>query len=145
MFLAHFLWVGLVLAQARAEWLMGAIIVMSFVTSNSAGLGAFITALKAPAHGFVLALGMAPLAAVMAVVSNLAVRLAGVHIDLSGFRGILGLFAVTMVYGFFVAVIGGLIGLWVRRRTAKEAEPAPAPPITAEPLSSPSPEPPSPG
>jgi hypothetical protein len=141
-FLAHFLWVGLVVAQAHAEWLMGAIIVMSFVTSNSAGLGAFIAALKAPAHGFVLGLGMAPLAAVMAVLSNLAVRLAGVHIDLSGFRGILGLFAVTMVYGFFVAVIGGLIGLWVRRRTAKEAEPASASPITAEPLASPPPEPP---
>jgi hypothetical protein len=78
----------------------------------------------------------------MAVVSNLAVRLAGVHIDLSGFRGILGLFAVTMVYGFFVAVIGGLIGLWVRRRTAKEAASEVHQPITAEPLSAPPPEPP---
>ena len=57
MFLAHFLWVGLVLAQARAEWLRGAIIVMSFVTSNSAGLGAFITALNAPAPSFARAGG----------------------------------------------------------------------------------------
>lgn len=139
--LTHLLWVALVLGQSRAEWLMGAIIVMSFVTSNSAGLGAFIIALRAPHHGFLVCLGMAPLAAVMAVVSNLAIRLAGVHVDLSGFRGILGLFAVTMVYGFFVAVIGGLIGLWVRRRNMKETQflsehPSPVP------LPNPPPEPP---
>ena len=85
-FFAHLAWIGLVIGQAHAEWLMGAIIVMSFVTSNSAGIGAFVTALRAPRHGFLLGLGMAPLAAVLAVISNLAVRLAGVHIDLSGFR-----------------------------------------------------------
>jgi hypothetical protein len=139
-FLVHIVWVGLVVGQAHAEWLMAPIIVMSFVTSNSAGLGAFIIALKAPHHGFLAGLGMAPLAALMAVLSNLAVRLAGIHIDLSGFRGILGLFAVTMVYGFFVAVIGGLIGLWVRRRNAKEAAPILVPPPV--PAASPPPEPP---
>ena len=140
-FLAHFIWVGLVLGQAHAEWLMGAIIVMSFITSNSAGIAAFITALRSPRQGFLLGLLMAPLAAVLAVVSNLAVRLAGVHIDLSGFRGILGLFAVTMVYGCFVAIVGGAIGLWMRRRAAKETLPAPeAPP--AIPAASPPAEPP---
>jgi hypothetical protein len=123
-FLAHLVWVGLVIGQARAGWLMGAIIMMFFVTLNSAGLGAFIIALRVPRHGFVLGLAMAPLAAALAVASNLAVRLAGVHIDLSGFRGVLGLFAVTLAYGVFVAVIGGAIGAWGRRRAARDAQAA---------------------
>jgi hypothetical protein len=140
-FFAHLAWVGLVIGQAHAEWLMGAIIVMSFVTSNSAGIGAFVTALRAPRHGFLLGLGMAPLAAVLAVVSNLAVRLAGVHIDLSGFRGIVGLFGVTLGYGLFVAVIGGAIGVWGRRRAERDAQ-ALAPPPVAPVTSMPPPEPP---
>ena len=125
-FLAHFIWVGLVIGQVRAEWLMGPIIVMSFITSNSAGLAAFLTALKAPEHGFLLGIALVPLAALMAVASNLSVRLAGVHIDLSGFRGILGLFAVTLAYGLFVAIIGAAIGWWARRRNAKDAQAATA-------------------
>jgi hypothetical protein len=140
-FFAHIAWVGLVVGQAHAEWLMGAIIVMSFVTSNSAGIGAFITALRAPRHGFLLGLGMAPLAAVLAVLSNLAVRLAGVHIDLSGFRGILGLFAVTLGYGLFVAVIGGAIGAWGRRRAARDAQAVSTPTVTPV-AATPPPEPP---
>jgi len=141
-FLSHFAWVALVVSQAHAEWLMGPIIVMSFVTSNSAGLGAFVTALKAPDRGFLLGLGMAPLAAVMAVVSNLAVRLAGVHIDLSGFRGILGLFGVTLGYGLFVAVIGGAIGTWGRRRALKESQVIATAPSEPVPAATPPPEPP---
>jgi len=141
-FLAYFLWVALVLGQARAEWLMGPIIVMSFVTSNSAGLGAFVIALKAPSHGFLWGLGMAPLAAVLAVLANLAVRLAGVHIDLSGFRGILGLFGVTLGYGLFVAVIGGAIGAWGRRRALRDAQVATAAPVTLATAVMPPPEPP---
>jgi len=141
-FLAHLLWVGLVLGQAHAEWLMGPIIVMSFVTSNSAGLGAFVIGLKVPRHGFLWGLGMAPLAAVLAVVSNLAMRLAGVHIDLSGFRGMLGLFGVTLGYGLFVAVIGGAIGVWGRRRALRDAQVAAATPVVPEPAAMPPPEPP---
>ncbi len=40
----HILWIALILTQAHADWVMGAIIVMLFVTMNIAGLGAFITA-----------------------------------------------------------------------------------------------------
>src|SRR5262245_40907018 len=40
----HVLWMGLILIEAHLGWVMGAIIVMLFVTMNIAGLGAFITA-----------------------------------------------------------------------------------------------------
>ena len=52
----HLLWFGLILAQAHADRVMGGIIVMLFVAMNIAGLGAFITAYRAPRHRFVLGL-----------------------------------------------------------------------------------------
>jgi hypothetical protein len=132
--LAHLLWVGLVLGQAQAGWLMGAIIAMFFVTLNSAGLGAFVTARLAPDHGFLLGLGHAPLAAALAVGANLAVRLAGVRIDLAGFRGMAGLFAVTLAYGIFASTVGGLIGWWTRRQPAGEAAPVRRDPFISDPI-----------
>jgi hypothetical protein len=129
---AHVVWVTLVVVQVHAEWLTGAIITLSFVTSNAAGLGAFVTALRTPAHGFLLGLGMAPLAALLAVVSHLAVRLADVHIELAGIRGIFGLLAATLLYGLFVAMVGGAIGAWARRRAAHDAQPWSVPPAPTD-------------
>ena len=50
----HALWLGLIFLESRADWFMGPIVMMSFVTMNVAGLGAFITALAAPRRGFLL-------------------------------------------------------------------------------------------
>ncbi len=117
----HILWIGLILTQAHADWVMGAIIVMLFVTMNIAGLGAFITSLLAPRHRFLLGLSMAPLAAVLAAAGNLLLEAAGTHVDFSGFRGNLGLFAVSLAYGLFVSAVGGGIGTWLARRRVMNA------------------------
>jgi hypothetical protein len=112
----HALWFGLIYLQSRAEWFMAAIVVMLFVAMNAAGLGAFITAMTAPRHGFPLGLTMAPLSAVLTVGSNLAFRASGNRVDVSGFYDNWGLLTVSLGYGAFVAAIGGFIGLWMKRR-----------------------------
>ena len=114
----HLLWFGLIYTQAHADWVMPAIIVMFFVVMNIACLGAFVTATHAPRHAFVLALSMAPLTALLATLSNLLLKITGTHVDFSGFRGNLGLFAVSLAYGIFVSAVGGGIGTWVARRRA---------------------------
>ena len=98
----HILWIGLILTQAHVDWVMGAIIVMLFVTMNIAGLGAFLTSFLAPRHRFLLGLSMAPLAALLAATGNLLLEASGTHVDFSGFRGNAGLFAVSLAYGLFV-------------------------------------------
>jgi len=114
----HLLWFVLIFTQARIDLVMPAIIVMFFVTMNIAGLGAFVTAWLAPRHGFALALSMAPLTAVLATLTNLLLGLAGTHVNFSGFRGNVGLFAVSLAYGIFVSAVGAGIGSWLVRRHA---------------------------
>ena len=117
----HVLWIALIFTQAHADWVMGAIIVMLFVTMNIAGLGAFITSYRAPRHRFLLGLSMAPLAAVLAAAGNLLLAAAGTHVDFSGFRGNVGLFAISLGYGLFVAAVGAGIGTWLTGRRAPGA------------------------
>jgi hypothetical protein len=112
----HATWFGLIFLESRADWFMAAIVVMLFVVMNAAGLGAFITAMTAPRRGFLLGLTHAPLTACLALASNLLLAATGTQVDFSGFRGNLGLFAISLAYGLFVCVIGGAIGLWMRRR-----------------------------
>jgi hypothetical protein len=127
----HILWIALILTQAHADWMMGAIIVMLFVTMNIAGLGAFITAFLAPRQRFLLGLSMAPLAALLAAAGNLLLAASGTHVNFSGFRGNAGLFAVSLAYGMFVSAVGGGIGTWLARRRATGR----APPLDAMPAS----------
>jgi hypothetical protein len=115
---AHVLWFALIYLGARADWFMPAIIVMFFVTLNIAGLGSFITAYVAHADWLWHSLSMAPLAAALATLSNVLLTLSGTRLDFSGFRGNLGLFSVSLAYGMFVALVGGGIGRWMRRRRA---------------------------
>ena len=124
-FAMHLLWFALILTQAHVDWVMPAIIMLFFVTMNIAGLAAFVTAWLAPRHGFLLALSMAPLTALLATLFNVLLETAGTHVDFSGFRGNLGLFAVSLAYGIFVSAVGGGIGLWWARRPR-----AAAPPVT---------------
>jgi hypothetical protein len=100
--LVHVVWFALILTGAHADWVMGGIIVMFFVTMNIAGLGAFITSYTAPRHPLLLGLTMAPLTAVLATVSNLLLELTGTHVNFAGFRGNVGLLAVSLAYGIFV-------------------------------------------
>lgn len=123
----HAAWFGLIFLESRADWFMAAILVMLFVAMNVAGLGAFITAMTAPRSGFLLGLTLAPLSALLATLSNGLLQAAGTHVDLAGFRGGIGLFAVSLAYGIFVSAVGGAIGLWMRRRNGEPA-PAAAPP-----------------
>ena len=113
----------MILTQAHADRVMGAIIVMLFVTMNIAGLGAFITSFLAPRHRFLLGLSMAPLAALLAVAGNLLLEASGTHVDFSGFRGNAGLFAVSLAYGLFVSAVGGGLGTWRTRRRLTAAAP----------------------
>ena len=126
----HVLWFALILAQARADWFMGGIVVMLFVTMNIAGLGAFMTSYRAPHHRFVLGLTMAPLTAVLSTGLNLLLEATGTHVDFAGVRGSVGLFAVSLAYGIFVSAVGGAIGTALARRHASLARPIP---ITAAP------------
>jgi len=130
-FLVHLVWFALILTQAHADWVMGGIIVMLFVTMNIAGLGAFITSYGAPRHRLLLGLSMAPLTAVLATVSNLLLDVTGTHVDFSGFRGNAGLLAVSLAYGIFVSAVGGGIGAWLARRNARLARP---PPVSESPV-----------
>jgi hypothetical protein len=134
----HLLWIGLVFTQAHVDWVMGAIIVMLFVTMNIAGLGAFITAYLAPRHRLLLGLTMAPLAAVLAAAGNLLLEASGTHVDFAGFRGNAGLFAVSLAYGLFVSAVGGGIGAWLARRRDRDAPAAPAPAAEPAPAAPPS-------
>ena len=126
----HAAWVGLIFLESRADWFMAAIVVMLFVATNVAGLGAFITAMTAPRRGFLLGLTMAPLSAALTVGSNLAFAATGNRVDLSGFYDNFGLLTVSLGYGAFVAAVGGAIGLWMKRRNGNGRAPA----ITAEPV-----------
>jgi hypothetical protein len=133
---AHLLWLALVLTQSYADRVMPAIVVMLFVVINIAGIAAFITALAAPRNRLSLALTMAPLSAGAAALGNELLEAAGTRLDFSGSRGTAGLFAVALIYGLFVAAIGGLIGAWMARRRiadAAMAAPAPEPASPAEP------------
>jgi hypothetical protein len=132
-FLIHAAWFGLIFLESRADWFMAAIVVMLFVAMNVAGLGAFITAMTAPRHGFLLGLSMAPLSAALTVGSNLAFAATGNRVDLSGFYDNLGLLAVSVGYGAFVAAVGGAIGLWMKRRNGNGK----AAPITDMPQAAP--------
>ena len=108
------LWFALILTQAHADWVMGAIIVMLFVTMNIAGLGAFITALLAPRASL-------PAGAEHGAAGGRARRCrrtccwmaTGTHVDFSGFHDNAGLFAVSLAYGLFVSAVGGGIGAWL--------------------------------
>ena len=126
--LIHAAWFGLIFLESRADWFMAAIVVMLFVAMNVAGLGAFITAMTAPRHGFLLGLTMAPLSAALTVGSNLAFKASGNRVDVSGFYDNWGLLTVSLGYGAFVAAVGGAIGLWMKRRNGK------APVITDTPV-----------
>lgn len=114
----HLLWFTLLFTQVHADLVMPAIIVMFFVTMNIAGLGALVAAWHAPRQGLLLALSMAPLTALLATLTNVLLGVAGTHVDFSGFRGNLGLFAVSLLYGIFVSAVGGGIGFWLARRKA---------------------------
>ena len=140
----HILWIALIFTQAHADWVMGAIIVMLFVTMNIAGLGAFITSFGAPRHRFLLGLTMAPLAAVLAAAGNLLLEASGTHVDFSGFRGTLGLFAISLGYGVFVSAVGGGIGAWLAGRHADTPPPVETLPAVPPPAAPPTSEPPPP-
>jgi len=135
-FLVHVVWFVLILTQAHADWVMGGIIVMLFVTMNIAGLGAFITSYSAPRHPLLLGLTMAPLTAVLATVSNLLLELTGTHVDFAGFRGNVGLFAVSLAYGIFVSAVGGGLGAWLAQRHARLTRPPPVSESPAAPMTS---------
>ena len=66
---------------------------------------------------------MAPLAAVLRRGRQpVAGSRPGTHVDFAGFRGNVGLFAVSLAYGLFVSAVGGGIGAWLaRRRTGAAA------------------------
>ena len=121
------------MSPIQAAWIMAAIVVMLFVATNVAGLGAFITAMTAPRRGFLLGLTMAPLSAALTVGSNLAFGAMGNRVDLSGFYDNFGLLTVSLGYGAFVAAVGGAIGLWMKRRNGNGRPPA----ITETPASAP--------
>src|SRR4029078_9997782 len=103
----HLLWFGLIYTESRVDVVMPAIIVMFSVVMNIAGLGAFITSLRAPRHGLALAVSLAPLSALLATLFNMLLGASGTHVDFSGFHGSPGLFAVTLAYGIFVSLVGG--------------------------------------
>src|SRR5262245_42481100 len=90
--IAHVLWLALVLTQGYIGWVMPAVSVMLFIVVNSAGIGAFITALRAPHDALPLALSMAPLTAALATAGNQLLVSAGTNLDFAGTRGSLGLF-----------------------------------------------------
>jgi hypothetical protein len=130
----HAAWFGLVFSESRVDRFMAAIVVMLFVVMNVAGLGAFITAFTAPRRGFLLGLTLAPLAALLATVSNLLMRVTGNRVDFSGFYDNFGLFTVSLGYGLLACAVGGAVGLWMRRRnggaaTGAATEPEPARPV----------------
>ena len=131
----HVLWFLLIYSEARVDWFMPAIIVMFFVTLNIAGLGAFVTAWLDRERRLWRSLSMAPLAAALATLSNALLELGGTHLDFSGFRGNLGLFAVSLAYGTFVALVGSGIARWMRERRAQPDLPEITPP--AAPAASP--------
>jgi len=117
----HALWFGLLFLESRADWFMAAIVAMSFITMNVAGLGAFITAIAAPRRGFLLGLSMAPLSACLSMAANLLFAATGNRVDLSGFYDNFGLFTVSLAYGIFVSAVGGGIGRWMARGNGRAA------------------------
>jgi hypothetical protein len=131
-FAAHLALFGLIVAAARVDALMPAVVVALLVVMNVAGLGACITAWRAPHWRLPLALTMAPLTAALGTWSNELLGLFGVRADLSGFYNDAGLFTMLLMYGVFVSCVGAGIGLWIgpRRETAiapATALPEPAP------------------
>jgi hypothetical protein len=117
----HALWFGLIFLESRADWFMAAIVAMSFVAMNVAGLGAFITAMTAPRHGFLLGLTMAPFSAFLGMASNLLITASGNRVDFSGFYDNFGLFTMSLAYGIFVCAVGGCIGRWMARSNGRAA------------------------
>jgi hypothetical protein len=124
-FLVYAAWLALLGAQAYTAWVAPAATLMMFATLNVPGLAALLTALRAPRHRFLLALSMAPLAALCAVAVNLSVAALGLRVDLSGFYDNVGLFVASTGYGAFVAVLGGAYGARRARRNAIEAAVSP--------------------
>jgi hypothetical protein len=124
----HFLWFGLIYTQAHWGWMMPAVVVMLLVVMNIAGFAAFLTAWRAPRHRMLLGMTMAPLSAALAVASNLLVEASGLHVDFAGFRGNVGLFAISLAYGIFVSAVGAGMGAWIASRRVLAVTPAPAPP-----------------
>ena len=120
MFCAHFTLFWLIVGEARVNWLMPVIVVMMLVVMNIAGLGAFVTARQAPKFRLPLAMTMALLTAVLGTLSNLLFGFFGVRADLSGFYNDAGLFTMLFMYGIFVSIVGGGIGMWIGRRREEE-------------------------
>jgi hypothetical protein len=121
--IAHAQWFALLFFQARADWFMPLITPGLLLMMNIAGIAALVTARRAPRRRFLLAMTMAPLTAVLSVLSNLGFERFGQLVDFSGVRGAVGLFGVTLAYGIFVSAIGGAIGVWWAGRRVAEAPP----------------------
>jgi hypothetical protein len=122
--LVHVVWFALILTQAHADWVMGGIIVMLFVTMNIAGLGAFITSYGSapppaagPHHGAPDGRARHRLEPVAGIDRN--------PCEFAGFRGNVGLLAVSLAYGIFVSAVGGGLGAWLARRRTRRAPPPP--------------------
>jgi hypothetical protein len=123
-FCAHFALFWLIVGEAWVSWLMPAIVVMLLVVMNIAGLGAFVTARLAPKFRLPLAMTMALLSAVLGTLSNRLFGYFGVRADLSGFYNDAGLFTMLFMYGIFVSIAGGGLGMWIgRRREVEEVSP----------------------
>jgi hypothetical protein len=50
-------------------------------------------------------------------------------VDFAGFRGNVGLFAVSLAYGIFVSAVGAGMGAWLASRRVLAAPSVPAPPV----------------
>jgi hypothetical protein len=130
-FLAHLVWFGVVAAAARVDGLMPLVMILLLAVLNVAGLAAFMIARQRSPHRLLLGLTMAPLTAALGTASNLLFRATGTRLDISGFYSDAGLFTSLLVYGLFVCVVGGLIGIWLAPRHGEEipataATPAPS-------------------
>ena len=132
-FLAHLAWFGAIVADARFGGLMPLVVLLLLVVLNIAGVAAFMIARRAARLGLLLALTMAPLTAALGTAANLLFGAAGVRVDISGFYDNAGLFSSLLLYGAFVSAAGGVIGTWLRGKSAAET-PAPvsAPPASNE-------------
>jgi amino acid transporter len=128
-FSAHLALFGLIVAGASVDWLMPVIVVMLLVVMNVAGVGAFITARQAPKSSLPLGLTMAPLTAALGTLSNLLFGAFGVRADLSGFYTNAGLLTMSLMYGMFVSIVGGAIGMWIGRREEAIAPVTPPPAV----------------
>ena len=134
-FLTHLTWFGVVLAEARVDAFMPLTVVLLLVVLNIAGVAAFMIARRVPGPGLLLALTMAPITAALGTAANLLFGRVGVRVDISGFYTNAGLFTSLLVYGAFVSLVGGVLGMWVGRRRGEWADaPVTIPPAAVESL-----------